>query len=423
MSRSTFHSLDIKLPSSFENSTTVKNININFGPQHPAAHGVLRLILQLSGEIIEKTDPHIGLLHRGSEKLAEDRYYLKSLPYFDRFDYVSMLSQEHAYCLAIESILGTTNINSMICQVRTIYDELTRILNHMLALSCHALDVGSMSSLFWAFEEREKIMEFYERASGARMHAAFYRPNDINYESINNTFIEDVLFFSKNCLVSINEMHNVLTFNKIWKQRLVNIGTFSYKTCLEYGLTGVLARSVGLKRDLRLSRLESYASYPSINFRSFIGNKGDCYDRFLIRMYEMIESINILNQVSKKFEFFNSNNLDYNKTYDNFNMTSYLTKKIYNHNVTMENTIVDFKDWSENFELPSNMLSKSIESPKGEFGVCILSDNTNKPYRLKVRSPAYHSMQACPKLTKGHFLADLVALIGTIDIVFGEIDR
>lgn len=423
MSRSTFHSLDIKLPSSFENSTTVKNININFGPQHPAAHGVLRLILQLSGEIIEKTDPHIGLLHRGSEKLAEDRYYLKSLPYFDRFDYVSMLSQEHAYCLAIESILGTTNINSMICQVRTIYDELTRILNHMLALSCHALDVGSMSSLFWAFEEREKIMEFYERASGARMHAAFYRPNDINYESINDTFIEDVLFFSKNCLVSINEMHNVLTFNKIWKQRLVNIGTFSYKTCLEYGLTGVLARSVGLKRDLRLSRLESYASYPSINFRSFIGNKGDCYDRFLIRMYEMIESINILNQVSKKFEFFNSNNLDYNKTYDNFNMTSYLTKKIYNHNVTMENTIVDFKDWSENFELPSNMLSKSIESPKGEFGVCILSDNTNKPYRLKVRSPAYHSMQACPKLTKGHFLADLVALIGTIDIVFGEIDR
>ena len=423
MSRSTFHSLDIKLPSSFENSTTVKNININFGPQHPAAHGVLRLILQLSGEIIEKTDPHIGLLHRGSEKLAEDRYYLKSLPYFDRFDYVSMLSQEHAYCLAIESILGTTNINSMICQVRTIYDELTRILNHMLALSCHALDVGSMSSLFWAFEEREKIMEFYERASGARMHAAFYRPNDINYESINDTFIEDVLFFSKNCLVSINEMHNVLTFNKIWKQRLVNIGTFSYKTCLEYGLTGVLARSVGLKRDLRLSRLESYASYPRINFRSFIGNKGDCYDRFLIRMYEMIESINILNQVSKKFEFFNSNNLDYNKTYDNFNMTSYLTKKIYNHNVTMENTIVDFKDWSENFELPSNMLSKSIESPKGEFGVCILSDNTNKPYRLKVRAPAYHSMQACPKLTKGHFLADLVALIGTIDIVFGEIDR
>ncbi len=423
MSRSTFHSLDIKLPSSFENSTTVKNININFGPQHPAAHGVLRLILQLSGEIIEKTDPHIGLLHRGSEKLAEDRYYLKSLPYFDRFDYVSMLSQEHAYCLAIESILGTTNTNSMICQVRTIYDELTRILNHMLALSCHALDVGSMSSLFWAFEEREKIMEFYERASGARMHAAFYRPNDINYESINDTFIEDVLFFSKNCLVSINEMHNVLTFNKIWKQRLVNIGTFSYKTCLEYGLTGVLARSVGLKRDLRLSRLESYASYPSINFRSFIGNKGDCYDRFLIRMYEMIESINILNQVSKKFEFFNSNNLDYKKTYDNFNMTSYLTKKIYNHNVTMENTIVDFKDWSENFELPSNMLSKSIESPKGEFGVCILSDNTNKPYRLKVRSPAYHSMQACPKLTKGHFLADLVALIGTIDIVFGEIDR
>ena len=243
------------------------------------------------------------------------------------------------------------------------------------------------------------------------------------YNIINSTFIEDVLFFSKNCLITINEMHNVLTFNKIWKQRLVNIGTFSYKTCLEYGLTGVLARSVGLKRDLRLSRLESYASYPSINFRSFVGNRGDCYDRFLIRMYEMVESINILTQVSKKFEFFNIKKSNDTKVYDNFNITSYIAKKLYNHNTTMENTIIEFKDWSENSELPSHILSRSIESPKGEFSVCIFSDNTNKPYKLKIRSPAYHSMQSCPKLTKGHFLADLVALIGTIDIVFGEIDR
>ncbi len=423
MNRGTFHSIEIKLPRGFENTISIKNVNINFGPQHPAAHGVLRMILQLNGEIVEKSDPHIGLLHRGSEKLIEDRYYLKSLPYFDRFDYVSMLAQEHAYCLSIESILGTTNSNSLITQVRTIYDELTRILNHMLALSCHALDVGSMSSLFWAFEEREKIMEFYERASGARMHAAFYRPNDVNYEFINDIFIEDILFFSKNCLVSINEMHNVLTFNKIWKQRLVNIGTYFYKTCLEYGLTGVMSRSVGIKRDLRLSRLESYSSYPSINFRSFIGERGDCYDRFLIRMYEMIESLNILNQVSKKFEFFENTITDSNKLYDNFNMSSYISKKIHNHNITMENTITEFKSWSEDFVLDSHMLSRSIESPKGEFSVFIVSDNTNKPYKLKVRSPAYHNMQSCPKISKGHFLADLVTIIGTVDIVFGEIDR
>jgi len=401
-------------------------MNLNFGPQHPAAHGVLRMLLQLNGEIVERADPHIGLLHRGSEKLMEDRYYLKSLPYFDRFDYVSMMAQEHGYCLAIESLLGTTNTNSAVTQVRTIYDELTRVLNHMLALACHALDVGSMSSIFWAFEEREKIMEFYERVSGARMHAAFYRPNDVNYDAINSVLIEDILKFSKDCLVTINEMHNVLTYNKIWKQRLVNIGTYSYKTCLEYGLTGVLARSTGLKRDLRLSRLESYANYPTVNFRSYIGQHGDCYDRFLIRMYEMIESLHIVNQVVKKCTDTNSHTN--NKSFDSYNILAYVTqeelnKKVYNHNVTMENTINEFKYWSENIFIEPNMLSRTIESPKGEFGVTILSDGSNKPYKVKVRSPAYHAMQLCPKISKGHFLADLVAIIGTVDIVFGEIDR
>jgi len=384
------------------------------------------MLLQLNGEIVERADPHVGLLHRGSEKLMEDRYYLKSLPYFDRFDYVSMMAQEHAYCLAIESMLGTTNINSAVTQVRTIYDELTRILNHMLALACHALDVGSMSSIFWAFEEREKIMEFYERVSGARMHAAFYRPNDVNYDAINNVLLEDILKFSKDCLITINEMHNVLTYNKIWKQRLVNIGTYSYKTCLEYGLTGVLARSTGLKRDLRLSRLESYANYSSVNFRSYIGQHGDCYDRFLIRMYEMIESISIVNQTIKKCATWGVSKDD--KLLDGYDILSYISeqeveKKIYNHNVTMENTIDDFKYWSENMSIEPNILTRTIESPKGEFGVTIISDSTNKPYKVKVRSPAYHHMQLCPKISKGHFLADLVAIIGTVDIVFGEIDR
>mgnify|MGYP006095542169 CR=1 FL=1 len=426
MNRGIFHNWEASLPKTAESTSRVKTMNLNFGPQHPAAHGVLRMLLQLNGEIVERADPHVGLLHRGSEKLMEDRYYLKSLPYFDRFDYVSMMAQEHAYCLAIESMLGTSNINSAVTQVRTLYDELTRILNHMLALACHALDVGSMSSIFWAFEEREKIMEFYERVSGARMHAAFYRPNDVNYDAINNILLEDILKFSKDCIITINEMHNVLTYNKIWKQRLVNIGTFSYKTCLEYGLTGVLARSTGLKRDLRLSRLESYANYSSINFRSYIGQHGDCYDRFLIRMYEMVESLNIVNQMVKKCATWGAAKDE--KLLDGYDILSYIneqevTKKIYNHNVTMENTINDFKYWSENITVESNILNKTIESPKGEFGVTIVSDSTNKPYKVKVRSPAYHHMQLCPKISKGHFLADLVAIIGTVDIVFGEIDR
>jgi len=278
------------------------------GPQHPAAHGVLRLIVQLNGEIIEKTDPHIGLLHRGTEKLMEDKIYLQSLPYFDRFDYVSMLCQEHAYCLAIESLMGTVNYSATFVQIRTLYDEITRILNHMLAVACHALDVGSMSPIFWAFEEREKLMEFYERVSGARMHAAFYRPNEINIQSVSSFLLEDIIDFTKNCFTSLNEMHNVLTYSKIWKQRLVNIGVYSYKTCLEYGLTGVMARSTGLKRDLRLDKMETYANYYYLNFRSYVGQHGDSYDRFLIRMNEMTESLNIINQVINKLTKFKKTN-------------------------------------------------------------------------------------------------------------------
>jgi len=282
----------------------IKSMNLNVGPQHPAAHGVLRLITQLNGEIVEKIDPHIGLLHRGTEKLMEDKIYLHSLPYFDRFDYVSMLCQEHAYCLAIESLLGTTNYSATFVKIRTLYDEITRILNHMLAIACHALDVGSMSPIFWAFEEREKLMEFYERVSGARMHAAFYRPNEVNLHSISYFLLEDMVDFSRNCFVTLNEMHNVLTYSKIWKQRLVNIGTYSYKTCIEYGLTGVMARCTGIKRDLRLDGAETYGNYYHLNFRSFVGQNGDSYDRFLIRMNEMTESLNIMTQTISKLTRF-----------------------------------------------------------------------------------------------------------------------
>lgn len=400
----------------------IKAMNVNFGPQHPAAHGVLRLILQLNGEIVEKLDTHIGLLHRGTEKLLENKLFLQGLPYFDRLDYVSMMAQEHAYCLGIETIINTFNHVDTINNTRTIYDELTRILNHLLAIACHALDVGSMSSVFWAFEEREKIMEFYERISGARMHAAFYRPTETI--SIDNLLIEDIIEFCRNFFTTLNEMHNVLTYNKIWKQRLIGIGSYSYTTAITYGLTGVMARCTGLKRDLRLSLNETYANYYYLNFRSFTGLHGDCYDRFLIRMNEMAESLNIITQCINKY--WTLKNLDNINVADLLNYTQPHLTNINQHNNmynSMETLIKHFKSWSEGSVINSNFTYSAVESPKGEFGVFMLTNNTNKPYKCKIRSPAYHHLQVLPIITKGHFLADLVAMIGTIDIVFGEIDR
>ena len=427
MNRSTFQlwkSFNLKKNDNLKN---VKTININFGPQHPAAHGVLRLVLQLNGEIIENIDPHIGLLHRGTEKLIEDKIYLQSLPYFDRFDYVSMMSQEHAYCLGIESLMGSNNYSSTLTNIRTLYDELTRILNHMLAISCHALDVGSMASVWWAFEEREKIMEFYERVSGARMHAAFYRPNEVNLKAISSFLIEDIADFIKNCFITLSEIHNSLTYNKLWKQRLVNIGSISYKKSLDYGLTGVMSRSTGIKRDLRLSKFETYSNYYYLNFRSFLGNHGDSYDRFLIRMNEMSESLNICSQVLKKIKYndcYKQNNKKLTKKnfFNKHELSDYINKNKSGYS-SMEELIKHFKSWSDGFTVKPNWVYKSVESPKGEFGVTIVSDGTNKPYRCKVRSPSYQNLQILPNLSKGHFLADLVTLIGTIDIVFGEIDR
>lgn len=400
-------------------------MTVNFGPQHPAAHGVLRLVLQLKGETIERMDPHIGLLHRGSEKLAEDKMYLHSMPYFDRFDYVSMMVQEHAYCLAIESLMGTVNYTATFTLVRTMFDELTRILNHMLAVSCHALDIGSMSTVFWAFEEREKIMEFYERVSGARMHAAFYRPNEVNLHAMSRQLLEDVTHFVGNCMVTINEMHNALTYNKIWKQRLVNVGAYSYQLCYDYGLTGVMARCTGVKRDLRMMKLETYANYYHLNFRAYTGQNGDSYDRYLIRMNEMMESLYIINQVTHKL----TNTKTGEASIRPLQILKQLHPKAAAHSLqkheyaSMERLIKHFKYWSEGFALRPNWTYQAVESPKGEFGVTLISDGTNKPYRCKVRSPAYHHLQVLPQIAKGHALADLATLIGTIDIVFGEIDR
>lgn len=403
---------------SIKSKSNNKKIIINFGPQHPAAHGVLRLILQLSNEIIEKTDIHIGLLHRSTEKLIETKHYEKSIPYFDRLDYVSMMSQEHAYCLTIEKLLNKQNISKQTNYIRILFDELTRILNHMLAIACHALDIGSMSSIFWSFEERENIMEFYERVSGARMHAAFHR-TAINFNYIlEKSLINDILKFVKNCYKTLNEMHNVLTYNKIWKQRLINIGTINNKNIINWNLTGVMARSVGFKKDLRLSKKHVYSNYNNFNIKSFIGVNGDCFDRYIIRMLEMGESLNVINLVS---HYLLDNSLNNNLVYQNF-INKNFNLKLKNYNF-MEDLIEHFLQWHTGLTIKKNIIFNYIESPKGEFGTIILSNNSNKPQKCKIRSPSYFNLQFLPQLTKGHYLADLAALIGTIDIVFGEIDR
>jgi NADH-quinone oxidoreductase subunit D len=403
---------------SVNNNNNNKKLILNFGPQHPAAHGVLRLILQLSNEVIEKTDIHVGLLHRSTEKLMEQKHYEKSIPYFDRLDYVSMMTQEHAYCLTIEKLLNIQNISKHTNYVRILFDELTRILNHMLAIACHALDIGSMSSIFWSFEERENIMEFYERVSGARMHAAFHRVHfNFNYV-IDKNLINDMLKFIKNCYKTLNEMHNVLTYSKIWKQRLINIGTINIRNITDWSLTGVMARSVGFKKDLRLSKKNNYSNYNDFNIKSFIGINGDCYDRYLIRMLEMGESLNISNIV---LNYFNNNKFNDNLIYQqliNKNLNLYTKNYIY-----MEDLIEHFLQWHTGLTIKKNIIFNYIESPKGEFGTILLSNNTNKPKKCKIRSPSYFNLQFLSKLAKGHFLADLAALIGTIDIVFGEIDR
>ena len=406
----------------FKKNLNKKTTILNFGPQHPAAHGVLRLILQLEGEIIKRADVHIGLLHRGTESLIESKHYEKGLPYFDRLDYVSMMTQEHSYCLAIEYLQGFINSNLSVNFIRVIFDELTRLLNHFLAIACHALDIGSMSTIFWAFEEREKLMEFYERVSGARMHAAFHRPITQFDFFLEKNFFQDLIIFIKNCYTTLNEIHNVLTYNKIWKQRLINIGVIDSQLCINYSLTGVLSRSCGLKRDLRLSKLSTYSSYNKVYLRSFIGINGDTYDRYLIRMLEMGESLSIINSLIFFFTKTPSfSNLNLNIS--NYFLSNNLKNNLFDSTTSMEDLITHFLRWQSGIKISQNYTDIFIESPKGEFGVSIISNNTSKPVRCKIRSPSYLNLQALPKLINGHYLADLAALIGTIDIVFGEVDR
>ena len=387
----------------------IKNFSINFGPQHPAAHGVLRLILELNGEVVQKADSHIGLLHRGTEKLIEYKNYLQALPYFDRLDYVSMMCQEHAYVLAVEKLLNC-NIPLRAQYIRVLFSEITRILNHLLAVCCHALDVGAMTPYFWGFEEREKLMEFYERVSGARMHAAYFRPGGVS-QDLPKGLLNDIHLFCEQFNTRLDEIEEMLTNNRIWKQRLVDIGIVSAKNALNFGFSGVMLRGSGIAWDLR--KTQPYEIYDQLDFEIPVGTNGDCYDRYLIRIEEMRQSIRIIFQVLNKIP-------NGPIKLDDKKITNPTRIQIKN---SMESLIHHFKYFSENISIKANETYTVIEAPKGEYGVYLISDGTNKPYRCKIKSPGFFHLQALDFLTKNHMIADVVTIIGTLDIVFGEIDR
>ena len=386
----------------------LKNFNLNFGPQHPAAHGVLRLILELDGEIVERADPHIGLLHRGTEKLIEYKNYLQALPYFDRLDYVSMMAQEHAYSLAIEKLIKC-EVPLRAQYIRVIFSEITRLLNHLLSIGCHALDVGAMTPFFWGFEEREKLMEFYERVSGARMHASYIRPGGVS-QDIPLGLLNDIYIFINQFTTRIDEFEELLTNNRIWKQRLVDIGQVSAKDALDLGFSGVMLRGSGIPWDLR--KTQPYEVYDLLNFNIPIGTNGDCYDRYLIRIQEMRESLSIINQCLNKIP-------EGPIKINDFKITPPSRTQIKN---SMEGLIHHFKYYSQGITIPQGETYVTIEAPKGEFGVYLVSDGSNKPYRCKIKAPGFVHLQALEQMSKGHMIADVVTIIGTQDIVFGEVD-
>ena len=383
-------------------------LNINFGPQHPAAHGVLRILLELKGEIIKKIDPHIGLLHRGTEKLIENKTYIQALPYFGRLDYVSMMIQEHGYCLVLEKI-ESVNIPLRSKLIRVIFSELTRILNHLLSLTTHALDVGAMTPFLWGFEEREKIFSFYEKVSGARMHAAFFRPGGIAHDLPLKLLLE-IYIFCKQFSSRIDEIEELLTTNRIWSQRLKNIGIITKKFSEDWSLSGVMLRGSGNCWDLR--RIDSYEVYNFLNFKIPIGLKGDCFERYLLRIEEMRQSINIILQALNLIKPGEINTREFKMKFKNPSFK-----------FDMESLILHFKRFSRGFLIKPGSNYVGIEAPKGEFGVYLKSIGENKPYRCKVRAPGFFHLQCLLQLSKNIFLSDLVTLIGTCDVVLGEIDR
>jgi NADH dehydrogenase I D subunit len=387
----------------------IKNFTINFGPQHPAAHGVLRLVLELSGERIVKAQPHIGLLHRGTEKLIEYKNYLQALPYFDRLDYVSMLAQEHSYCLAIEKLVNC-KIPNRAKFIRVIFLEITRILNHLLAVGCHAMDVGAMTPMLWFFEEREKLMEFYERVSGARMHASYFRPGGVQFD-LPYGLLSDIFLFCTQFKVKLYEVEEMLNDNRIWKQRLVDIGVMSKKNVQDFGFSGVMLRGSGINWDLR--KTTPYEIYKNLSFEIPTGKNGDCYDRYLIRIFEMKQSLKIILQC---LELLPTGLI---KTFD----TKLTAPSKIEIKKSMESLIHHFKIYTNGISIPSKETYVGTEAPKGEFGVYLISDNTNKPYRCKIKAPGFAHLQSLDYMSRDHLIADVVTIIGTQDIVFGEIDR
>jgi NADH dehydrogenase (ubiquinone) Fe-S protein 2 len=388
---------------------SLKNFTLNFGPQHPAAHGVLRLVLELEGEVVLRADPHIGLLHRGTEKLIEYKNYLQALPYFDRLDYVSMMAQEHTYSLAVEKLLFC-EVPRRAQFIRVLFLELTRILNHLLAVGCHAMDVGAMTPFLWSFEEREKLMEFYERVSGARMHSAYIRPGGVS-QDIPLGMIDDIKIFINQFNTRVNEVEEMLTNNHIWKQRLVDVGIVSHSDCKEWGFSGPLLRGSGIAWDLR--KTQPYEIYNEIPFDIPVGTSGDCYDRYLIRVQEMREACKIIdfclnNIVEGSVQTTNKKLMNPNKN---------AIKK------SMEALIHHFKYFTKGFLVPSGEVYMYTEAPKGEFGVNLISDGSNKPYRCKIKAPGFNHLQGLDFMSQGHMIADVVTIIGTQDIVFGEVDR
>lgn len=387
----------------------IKNFTINFGPQHPAAHGVLRLVLELNGEIVNRADPHIGLLHRGTEKLIEYKNYVQALPYFDRLDYVSMMAQEHSYCLAIEKLFNC-KIPERAQYIRVLFAEITRILNHLLAVGCHAMDVGAMTPFLWAFEEREKLMEYYERVSGARMHAAYFRPGGLQVD-IPKGLLDDIYMFIEQFSLRLTEMEDMLTENRIWKQRLIDIGTVTANDACQWGFSGVMLRGSGICWDLRKN--QPYEVYDRLKFDIPVGTNGDCYDRYLIRVFEMKESLKIIEQCLYNMPIGSI------KTND-FKISPPIRIEM---KQSMEALIHHFKMYTQGVVIPNNETYIGTEAPKGEFGVYLISDNTNRPYRCKIKAPGFNHLQALDYMSSGHLIADVVTIIGTQDIVFGEVDR
>ena len=387
----------------------IKNLTFNFGPQHPAAHGVLRLVLEMDGEVVERAAPHIGLLHRGTEKLIENKTYLQAIPYFDRLDYVSPMCQEHAFALATEKLMGI-KVPERGQYIRVLFSEITRILNHILNLTTYALDVGAMTPLLWGFEERERLMEFYERVSGARLHAAYFRPGGV-HQDLPKGLIEDIYEFCETFPKFIDDMEELLTGNRIFRQRTVDIGVINADEAQDWGMSGPVLRASGVAWDLRKS--QPYDVYDRVDFDVPVGKTGDCYARYLVRVAEMRESLRIIKQCLKDIPDGPVMSQDHKITPPPRSEMKY----------SMEALIHHFKLYTEGYHVPIGETYTSVEAPKGEFGVYLVSDGSNRPYRCKIRAPGFAFMQSMDFLSRGHMLADIPAIIGSLDIVFGEVDR